>query len=81
MFSLSRSKRFPQKILASPAIGAREIKFAGRDCFELITMRGDWIKVRQADHCENSGWDTMFYSGWLRWRRGNQILIDYLITS
>ena len=79
MFSVARAKRFPQKILARPVVGSRAVRSVGRDCFDVMKMSGDWIQVRQAGHCE--GTDRSFRSGWLRWRRGNSLLIEYFITS
>jgi hypothetical protein len=79
MFSVARSKEFPQKILVSPAAGSREVRYRRRDCFDVMSMRGDWIQVTQAGHCENP--DKRFRSGWIRWRRGRTLLIEYFITS
>jgi len=79
MFSITRNDRFPQKLRAEPSDTAQEIRFRGRDCFDVIAMRGDWVRVKQAGHCESP--DKRFRSGWIRWRRGRTLHIEYFITS
>nr|AIA17363.1 hypothetical protein [uncultured bacterium] len=81
MFSIERAKKFPQAIRAQPQVSSPAVKFRGKDCFNIITMRGDWIHVRQANHCERSQRDKNFRSGWIRWRWDNKLRIDYFITS
>lgn len=79
MFSVARDHRFPQKLRRSPSDVSSEVRFRGRDCFDVTEMRGDWIRVTQAGHCEER--DSSFRSGWLQWRRGRTLLIQYFITS
>jgi hypothetical protein len=75
MFSIARLDKFPQPLRSRPSTTSREVRFRGRDCFDLIAMRGDWIHVKQAGHCEEP--DRNFRSGWIRWRRGQTMLIEY----
>lgn len=79
MFSVTRSRHFPQDLRVRPSAKSRALKLRGGDCFDVVEMRGDWIRVNQAGHCEAP--DTSFRSGWIRWRRGRTLLIDYFITS
>jgi hypothetical protein len=79
MFSVTRSRKFPQVLRAQPSSVSREVRYRVKDCFDVLEMRGDWIKVKQAGHCEER--DARFASGWLRWRRGRSLLVEYFITS
>jgi hypothetical protein len=79
MFSITRSRKFPQTVHAQPSPSTREVNYRVKDCFEVVEMRGDWIKVKQAGHCEVR--DAGFRTGWIRWRRGQSLLVEYFITS
>jgi hypothetical protein len=79
MFAVERSGEFKQKIYANPGVRAREINFKGNDCFEVRSMIGEWIQISTASHCENV--ITKLNSGWIRWRKGNRLLVSYFPTS
>jgi len=82
MFSIARSSSYPQKILRRPESRSLEIKYRGRDCFDVKSMRGDWVEIRAAAQCDDAeGAGPLFRSGWIRWKRGNRLLVDYFITS
>lgn len=46
-------------------------------------MRGDWIEIFTADYCEDGYTEskTKIKSGWIKWKQGNTLLIEYFITS
>jgi hypothetical protein len=46
-------------------------------------MNGDWIEIFTADYCDESYTDskTKIESGWIKWRQGNKLLIEYYITD
>ena len=83
MLSVTRSTEFPQNIRVTPTDDALEIDYLGSDCFSVISMSGDWIEISTPDYCEEIGNEvkTSIISGWLRWRNGNKLLIDYYLTN
>jgi hypothetical protein len=83
MFGVSRLSNRPQKIKISPTDSSKEILYRGQDCFQVKSMKGDWIEIFTAEYCDDSYTDskTPIKSGWIRWRIGNKLLIDYYITS
>jgi hypothetical protein len=81
MFSVERLLK--QKIRSLPNEDAKEIKYSGEDCFQVRSMKGDWIEIFTTDFCddEDTKSKTKIKSGWIKWREGNKLLINYFITS
>jgi len=76
MFSIERSDKKTQFIYSRPFTKSAKIK-SENDCFEVKQMQNEWIKVETAGHCESE----KRISGWIKWRDGNRILINYYPTS
>jgi len=84
MFGIARLRDTKQKIRKSPNDTAQEINYDCKyDCFQVKSMKGDWIEIFSTDDCDD-GTDTkcgIIKSGWIRWRKGNKLLIEYFVTS
>ncbi len=65
-FAVGRIKSNANPLRAQPNANAKEITFAGYDCFKVKEMKGDWIKVVLQNHCSEAPKQSV--SGWLRWR-------------
>ncbi|MEZ0005058.1 hypothetical protein ABH942_000401 [Flavobacterium sp. 28YEA47A] len=76
-FMVSRNS-FPQEIKTQPSDAARTIPFEDEDCFQVKSMKGDWIQIFTAPHCDETS--NPIKSGWIRWKEGNEILIDYFLA-
>lgn len=79
-FVIERLPKYKQAIRKLPSNGSKKIKYVGTDCFEVKSMKGDWIKIFTSDFCksgygENEG--TILQSGWIKWKSGNTLLIKY----
>lgn len=83
MFGVERLPEQQQKIRSLPSDTSEEIIYQGKDCFQVKSMKGDWIEIFTADYCDETYTDskTKIKSGWIRWRQGNKLLIDYFTTS
>ncbi|QTY27906.1 hypothetical protein [Flavobacterium sp. CS20] len=83
MFGVARLPDFKQSIKTKPTENVADIKYQGTDCFVVKSMKGDWIEISTPDHCDDSYTEstTTINSGWIRWRKGNKLLIDYFTTS
>ena len=81
MFAIDRRWDKPQKIRKSPTETAVEINYEGRDCFQVRSLRGEWIEIFTADHCDEAKTVIKIKSGWVKWRQGNELLINYYPTS
>ena len=83
MFAVTRVTDPKQKIRSLPNENADEIIYQGRDCFQVKSMQGDWIEISTADHCDenDTGAKTKIRSGWIRWRKGNKLLIEYFTAA
>jgi len=81
MFSVERLSK--QKIRNLPNEDSKEIKHTGEDCFQVRSMKGEWIEIFTTDLCddEDTKSKTKIKSGWIKWRDGNKLLINYFITS
>lgn len=83
MFGVARLPEFKQKIRTKPAENAQEITYNGADCFIIKSMSGDWVEIVTPDQCNEgyTGSGSPIKSGWIKWRRGDALLINYFITS
>jgi hypothetical protein len=83
MFGVARLPNHQQKIRVSPIENSDEIIYKGQDCFQVKSMKGDWIEIFTADYCDESYTDSKakIKSGWIKWRQGNNLLIEYFTTS
>ena len=83
MFEIARLSDQKQKIRTLPNDNSEEIKYSGQDCFQIKSMKGDWIEIFTADYCDDGYTDskTKIKSGWIKWRCGNQLLSEYFLTS
>jgi hypothetical protein len=79
MFSVARLNASNQKIRKLPFENAEQINYKGKDCFQVKSMKGDWIEIFTADNCDES--KAKLKTGWLKWRQGNKLLIEYFLTS
>ena len=82
MFGVSRLSDKKQVIRISPDDQSEGINYIGNDCFQVKSMKGDWIEIFTADYCDDSYTDskTKIKSGWIKWREGNKLLIEYFMT-
>lgn len=80
MFGVKRLHDQPQKIRVLPADNSQEIIYQRQDCFQVKAMKEDWIEIVTAEYCDESN-NMKIKSGWIRWRQGNSLLIDYFTTS
>jgi hypothetical protein len=83
MFGVSRFPDQKQIIRTLPNDKSEEINYTGKACFQVKSMKGDWVEIFTADYCDDSYTDskTKIKSGWIKWRQGNKLLIEYFITS
>ncbi len=83
MFGVSRLPNEPQKIKSLPINNSKDIKYEGQDCFQVKSVKGDWIEIFTANYCDedNSKSKTKIKSGWIKWREKNKLLIEYYTTS
>jgi hypothetical protein len=72
-FAVGRIDSKANPLRAKPDAMAKEVNFNGDDCFEVLAMKGDWIKVVLQNHCSNAPKQSV--SGWLRWRDENGCLL------
>ena len=81
MFGVARLPDQQQKIRSLPTDNSDEIIYSGQDCFQVKSMKEDWIEIFTADYCDETDSKAKVKSGWIKWRQGNKLLIDYFITS
>jgi hypothetical protein len=70
-----------QPIKDNPNSSANEIQYKGSDCFKVNSMKGEWIEIYADNFCDDNSTESVLKSGWIRWRDGNKLLIEYFLTS
>jgi hypothetical protein len=80
MFGVDRLADNKQKIRKQPSDTAEEMKYEGRDCFKVKSLRGDWIEIFSTDRNDGKNRNKI-KSGWIKWRRGDELMIEYHTTS
>lgn len=83
MFGVARLSSFPQKIRIKPNENSPEIEYQKMDCFVVKSMKGNWIEITTPDYCDDNSTDNKMpiKSGWIKWRKGNELIIEYFTTS
>jgi hypothetical protein len=56
-------------------------KIESTDCFKVLEVKGDWIKIKTNTELECSESKKPVKSGWIRWRQNNRLTIGYALTS
>ncbi len=74
MFSIDRLPDEKQEIRVQPTDASAKIQYEGRHCFIVKSVKGDWIEIATEGHCATEK-VTQIKSGWIRWRRGEKLLI------
>jgi hypothetical protein len=82
MFSIGKLEDEPQEIRTSPNDNSSVINYFGYECFQVKRMKGDWIEISTPEYCikDKSDNKTKLESGWIRWKDGNKLLIQYYLT-
>lgn len=55
-------------------------KSSEQDCFEILDIMGDWIKIKTSEGLECSSHPEPLKSGWIKWKLNNELLIEYYTT-
>jgi hypothetical protein len=55
-------------------------KIEVNDCFEVLDIKGDWMKIRTNTILDCSNSKKPIKSGWIRWRIKNKLTISYGLT-
>jgi hypothetical protein len=76
MPTISRDPYNKQRIKNRPDEKAEELNYEGQDCFQVKSLRGNWIEIFTPPTCDAS-LPTRITSGWIKWRSGNKVLIEY----
>ena len=83
-FVVYRMSRYKQAIRKLPSNVSTKIKYVGEDCFEVKSMKGEWIEIFTSDFCKSGYGEnkkTILKSGWIKWKNGNTLLIDYRLAD
>lgn len=83
VFEIKRISPDMQLIRTKPSDLGKIIDYHGDDCFQIKTIKGDWIEIYTPDYCSDiHGGDTgVLKSGWIKWRHDGELLITYHLTS
>ena len=77
---LTISRNTDQDIKLEPDSDSPKIDFIAEDCFHVVKMKGDWIEITTNGICKDEDLTTgKLTSGWIRWREGEKLLIDYFL--
>lgn len=83
MFMITRLETNSQAIRVLPSGNAEEIIYTSNDCFQVKSMKGDWIEIFNSENCDDDEVNSKekISSGWIKWRDQNNLLIIYYPTS
>ena len=64
-------------IRREPSSNSEIVNYQGDDCFQVDNSSGDWIEIYVPDDkCGTIDPGTL-NSGWIKWREGDRLLVDY----
>ena len=76
--SVVKRDEYNLEVKESPNDTSKRIKMMEKgDCFIILELKGDWIKVKTNDVLECSESRHPVKSGWIRWKKNNRLLIEY----
>jgi hypothetical protein len=79
MVSIAQLPKDVQKISVLPSYDSETIEYRGEEeSFQVKSMKEEWIEIYTEYIPEH--FDEYLESGWIRWREGNRLLIQYYIT-
>ena len=55
-------------------------KMEKKDCFEVLEVKGDWMKIRTNKGLECNESKRPVKLGWIRWRYKNRLMIGYALS-
>ena len=68
-------------IKTEPSQTAKTIKkIETKDCFEVLEIRGDWMKIKTNTKLDCNESNQPIKSGWIKWRQNNRLTIGYGLT-
>lgn len=76
---ISRLAECPQKVREAASDSGTNLKYEGTDCFTVKSIKGDWLEVAASGKCGRTTGDGDLESGWIRWRKGNRIQVQYYL--
>ena len=75
---VGKRDEYSLEVKQSPNESSKRIKMMEKDdCFVVLEVKGDWMKVKTNDVLNCSGAKYPVKSGWIRWRKNNRLLIEY----
>jgi hypothetical protein len=76
---VARLAEYPQKVREGASDNATNLKYEGTDCFEVKSVKGDWIEISATGKCNGRSGDNDLESGWIRWKKANRIQVQYYL--
>lgn len=79
-FSIERIKAASNPIHAKPNSASKVIPYRYKDCFQALSIEGEWIEITATPQCTDQyriPESQQLQTGWIRWRRGDALLISY----
>lgn len=73
-FAIGRLNKENNPLLTKPDPTAQKVIFDGDESFDVIEMKGDWIKVNSKNLPSET--TKISITGWIRWRDNNCLLIE-----
>ena len=77
---LTVGRNTEQEIKEKPDETAQTIAFTSDECFHVKQMQGDWVEITTEGLCTEGQTDRNYTTGWIKWREGDVLLIDYYLT-
>jgi hypothetical protein len=78
---ISKIKNVALEIKLSPSDSATRLKMMEmEDCFVVMEVKGDWMKIKTSTELECSTSKRPVKLGWIKWRRNGKLLIEYGLT-
>ena len=56
-------------------------KIESTDCFKVLEIKGDWIRIKTNTELECSESKRPIKSGWIKWRQNNRLTINYSLNA
>ncbi|RZJ67952.1 MAG: hypothetical protein EOO50_03765 [Flavobacterium sp.] len=76
--SVTKNKEFNLEIKSGPSDTSKTIRnLEQSDCFEVLEIKGDWLKVQPNETFDCDESEHPIKSGWIKWNIKNRLSVDY----
>ena len=79
--AIEKHPDFDLEVKTAPSDKSKTIKeVEAVDCFEVLEIKGSWMRIKTNETLECSESKKPIKSGWIKWKQNNRLTVGYGLT-